>query len=48
MTTRNFVVKNGITVGNVVIDANSGNLTGVGNASLGNLVAANYFSGAGN
>ena len=48
MTTRNFVVKNGLTVGNVVIDATSGNLTGVGNAALGNLVTANYFSGAGN
>ena len=47
MTTRNFVVKNGLTVGNVIIDAASGNLTGVGNANLGNLVTANFFSGNG-
>ena len=47
MTTRNFVVKNGLTVGNVTIDASSGNLTGVGNANLGNLAVANFFSGDG-
>ena len=48
MTTRNFVVKNGITTGNIVLDAASGNITGVGNANLGNLVVANFFSGSGN
>src|SRR5512137_788355 len=48
MTTRNFVVKNGITTGNIVLDAASSNITGVGNANLGNLVVANFFSGSGN
>ena len=47
MTTKNFSVKNGLTVGNVVIDATSGNLTGLGNANLGNLAVANFFSGDG-
>ena len=47
MTTKNFVVKNGLTVGNVTIDATSGNLSGAGNANLGNLAIANFFSGDG-
>lgn len=46
MSTRNFVVKNGLTVGNVTIDAASGNLV-AGNANLGNLAVANFFSGDG-
>ena len=46
MSTRNFVVKNGLTVGNVTIDAATGNLITV-NAALGNLASANYFSGDG-
>lgn len=46
MSTRNFVVKNGLTVGNVTIDAASGNLV-AGNANLGNLAQANFFSGDG-
>jgi hypothetical protein len=47
MTTKNFVVKNGLTVGNVTIDAASGNILAL-NANLGNLAIANFFSGAGN
>jgi hypothetical protein len=46
MSTRNFVVKNGLTVGNVTIDAATGNLV-AGNANLGNLAVANFFSGDG-
>jgi hypothetical protein len=46
MTTKNFVVKNGLTVGTVTIDATSGNLV-AGNANLGNLALANFFSGNG-
>lgn len=46
MSTRNFVVKNGLTVGNVTIDAASGNLV-AGNANLGNLAQANFFQGDG-
>jgi hypothetical protein len=48
MTTLYFKVKGGIKVGNVIIDETTGNITGVGNAALGNLVTANYFSGSGN
>jgi hypothetical protein len=47
MTTKNFNVKNGLTTGNILLDAASGNITAT-NASLGNLVTANYFTGAGN
>ena len=47
MTTKNFVVKNGLTVGNVTIDAASGNILAL-NANLGNLAIANFFSGNGN
>jgi len=46
MSTRNFVVKNGLSVGNVTIDAASGNLVTI-NANLGNLAQANFFSGDG-
>ena len=46
MSTKNFVVKNGLTVGNVSIDAASGNLITL-NAALGNLASANFFSGDG-
>jgi len=45
MALKNFVVKNGLTVGNVNIDASNGNLTGVGNANLGNLSIANFYQG---
>ena len=45
MTTKNFVVKGGLTTGNIVLDAASGNITGVGNANLGNLTTSNYFAG---
>ena len=48
MTTKNFVVKNGITTGNITLDAATGNITGVGNANLGNLAVANFFSGNAN
>ena len=46
MTTKYFNVKVGLTTGNITLDATSGNITST-NASLGNLVVANYFSGAG-
>ena len=46
MSTRNFVVKNGLTVGSATIDAASGNIIVV-NADLGNLATANFFSGNG-
>jgi hypothetical protein len=45
MSIKNFVVKNGLTVGNANIDASSGNLF-TGNANLGNLATANFFTGA--
>ena len=41
MTTRNFVVKNGLQVGTVTIDASSSNIT-AGNVSAGNLLLANF------
>jgi hypothetical protein len=47
MSLKNFVVKNGLTVGLANIDATSGNLF-TKNANLGNLAIANFFSGAGN
>ena len=47
MSIKNFVVKNGLTVGNANIDAASGNLF-TGNANLGNLAVANFFSGNAN
>ena len=47
MTTKNFVVKNGITTGNITLDAATGNLTAT-NANLGNLVTANFLAGNGN
>ena len=46
MSTKNFVVKNGLTVGNVTIDAATGNLVTI-NAALGNLATANFFQGDG-
>ena len=46
MSIKNFVVKNGLTVGNVTIDAATGNLVTV-NANLGNLAIANFFQGDG-
>jgi hypothetical protein len=46
MSLKNFVVKNGLTVGAANIDAASGNLF-TGNANLGNLAVANFFSGNG-
>ena len=50
MTTRYFNVKQGITTGNITIDATTGNITGIGNISvlggglsnLGNLATANF------
>ena len=47
MAIKNFVVKNGLTVGNATIDATSGNIS-VTNANLGNLAVANFFSGNAN
>jgi hypothetical protein len=46
MSTKNFVVKNGLTVGNASIDATTANLIS-GNANLGNLAIANFFQGNG-
>jgi hypothetical protein len=46
MSIKNFVVKNGLTVGNVTIDAATGNLVSI-NANLGNLAIANFFQGDG-
>jgi hypothetical protein len=44
MTIKNFVVKNGLTVGAANIVAETGNLN-TGNANLGNLATANFFTG---
>ena len=44
MSLKNFVVKNGLTVGTANIDAATGNLF-TGNANLGNLATANFFNG---
>jgi hypothetical protein len=46
MATKNFVVKNGLTVGTATIDAATGNLT-VNNAALGTLASATTFAGSG-
>ena len=47
MTTRNFVIKQGLQVGNFTVEANSSNIA-AGNAALGNLVTANYANFSGN
>ncbi len=47
MTTLYFKVAGGLQTGNVIIDAATGNVSGLGNANLGNLATANYFSGNG-
>ena len=47
MAIKNFVVKNGLTVGLANIDAATGNLFS-GNANLGNLAIANFFQGNAN
>ena len=47
MTTKNFVVKNGITTGNITLDAATGNLSAT-NANLGNLATANFVAGNAN
>ena len=47
MTTRYFNVKQGITTGNITLDATSGNMTGVGNLSVVNTAIANFFQGDG-
>jgi len=46
MATKNFVVKNGLTVGLATIDAATGNLISK-NANLGNIASANFFAGSG-
>ena len=46
MATRNFVVKNGLTVGTATLDAATGNLS-VTNAALGTLASATTFAGSG-
>jgi len=46
MTTKNFVVKNGLQVGNVIITAANSFITAA-NANLGNAVVANFFIGSG-
>ncbi len=47
MTTRNFVIKQGLQVGNFSVEASTSNIS-AGNAALGNLVTANYANFAGN
>jgi hypothetical protein len=47
MTTRNFVIKQGLQVGNFSVEASTSNIS-AGNANLGNLVTANYANFAGN
>jgi hypothetical protein len=47
MTTRNFVIKQGLQVGNFSVEASTSNIT-AGNAALGNLVTANYANFSGN
>jgi hypothetical protein len=47
MTTKYFNVKQGITTGNILLDAATGNIT-ANNANLGNALTANFFIGAGN
>lgn len=47
MTTRNFVIKQGLQVGNFSVEASSSNIA-AGNANLGNLVTANYANFSGN
>jgi hypothetical protein len=47
MTTKYFNVKQGITTGNILLDATTGNIT-ANNANLGNALSANFFIGAGN
>ena len=47
MTTKYFNVKQGITTGNILLDATTGNIT-ANNANLGNALTANFFIGAGN
>ena len=47
MTTRYFNVKQGITTGNVTIDAASSNVSGVGNLTIVNNVIAGFLSGNG-
>ena len=46
MTAKNFVVKNGLTVGNITLSASTGNIV-TSNANLGNSVTANYYIGDG-
>ena len=46
MTTKYFNVKQGITTGNILLDATTGNIT-ANNANLGNALTANYFIGNG-
>ena len=46
MTAKNFVVKNGLTVGNITLNAATGNIV-TSNARLGNSVTANYYIGDG-
>jgi hypothetical protein len=47
MTTRYFNVKQGITTGNITLDATSGNITGVGNLNTVGTAVAAFFSGDG-
>ena len=46
MTTKYFNVKQGITTGNILLDATTGNIT-ANNANLGNALTANFFIGNG-
>ena len=44
MTIKYFNVKHGITTGDILLDAETGNITAT-NANLGNLATANFFTG---
>lgn len=46
MANSNFVVENGLTVGNIVLDAASGNVTVPGNLTLSSTTTAGYGNGA--
>ena len=47
MTTKNFNVKNGLTTGNITLDAASANITTTGNINAAGDIAANSFIGDG-
>ncbi len=48
MTTKNFVVKNGLTTGNITLDALTDIITTTGNVSAANLLTGGQVSATGN